>query len=319
LIGNLPGTLADRSIHIRLARKLPTDQVERLRLDQMDQFTDIPQQCFRWTRDHLVALQAADPATPAGINDRAADNWRPLLAIAALAGGEWPPLARQAIKLLAEDDDGDDAATIMLLADIRDCFAQRGVDRLPSATLVEDLVKLEDRPWPEWKHGKSLTQNQLARLLRPFKIKPGNLRDASGKVPKGYYLEQFVDVFKRYLPDTYPFQTATPLQRDNHAGLREFQTATRNHHVADQKPPEAAPLLNCSGVADQKPVSTGKGTVADQNTGPACTTAWWFDLKDGSRVGKQFPEPVPLSIAEVAGRRLYGDKFSHAEPQEVRL
>jgi len=33
---------------------------------------------------------------PAGIFNRAADNWRPLLAIADLAGGEWPERARQA-------------------------------------------------------------------------------------------------------------------------------------------------------------------------------------------------------------------------------
>jgi Protein of unknown function (DUF3631) len=44
----------------------------------------------RWEADHGTALAVADPAMPAGILNRTADNWRPLLSIAYLAGGIWP-------------------------------------------------------------------------------------------------------------------------------------------------------------------------------------------------------------------------------------
>jgi hypothetical protein len=47
---------------------------------------------------------------PYGLNDRACDNWSPLLAIADLAGGEWPQRARAAALDLSgagRDDEQD--------------------------------------------------------------------------------------------------------------------------------------------------------------------------------------------------------------------
>ena len=66
---------------------------------------------------------------------------------------------------------------------------------------------MEDKPWPEWSKGKPITQNAIARLLKPFHIMPGTTH--IGGTPKGYYLKAFSDAFRRYLP----FQTA---QRQNH-------------------------------------------------------------------------------------------------------
>jgi hypothetical protein len=86
-----------------------------------------------------------------------------------------------------------------LLADIRAIFAERRTVRLPSAELVEALVAIEGRPWAEWKAGKAITANGLARLLAPFAIKPGTIR-TGGATPKGYQLAQFEDAFARYLP-----------------------------------------------------------------------------------------------------------------------
>ena len=38
---------------------------------------------------------------PASLDGRAADNWRPLIAIADLAGSEWPARARRVAESLA--------------------------------------------------------------------------------------------------------------------------------------------------------------------------------------------------------------------------
>jgi Protein of unknown function (DUF3631) len=51
--------------------------------------------------------------------------------------------------------------------------------------LVEVLVAIEGHPWAEWKAGKAITANGLARLLAPFQIKPSTIRTSSG-TPKGY-------------------------------------------------------------------------------------------------------------------------------------
>lgn len=152
----------------------------------------------RWVADNAERIRGAEPDVPSGLFNRAADNWRPLLAIADVAGGEWPARARQAVQSARPDD--DESTRILLLADIRAIFAERAADRLASAELVEALVAIEGRPWAEWKNGKPITTNGLARLLAPFKIVPATIR-VGDRTPKGYLLSQFEDAFIRYLPD----------------------------------------------------------------------------------------------------------------------
>jgi len=97
-----------------------------------------------------------------------------------------------------------------LLADIRDIFTRRGVDRMPSLVLVNELVAIEGRPWAEWgKIGQPLTQNGLARILDQYEIEPVGLRIGT-KTPRGYELQQFQDAFTTYLPPEGGIPTATP-------------------------------------------------------------------------------------------------------------
>ncbi len=246
LIGRLPPTLTDRAIIIALRRKLPGEKVERLRLDRTAAFKDFPRRCARWVADNFTELEKSDPKTPVGLHDRAADNWRPLLAIAEAAGGEWPGLARAAIQALTDSDEGDDAAGVMLLEDLRKLFAKS--DQLASVDLAEKLGGMEDRPWPEWKQGKPITTRQVARLLKPFGIHPKNLRQEDDRILKGYEKTEFEDAFSRYLP----IRSATPLQPSCDAALRNFRSATGENNVADEKTLEPALGRQCSGVADQK-------------------------------------------------------------------
>src|SRR5262245_59510974 len=88
LIGRLPSTLEDRAIVLPMRRRAPGETVERIRRDGLLRRLDpLRRRATRWVADHLAALQAADPAVPAALHDRQADNWRPLLAIADAAGG----------------------------------------------------------------------------------------------------------------------------------------------------------------------------------------------------------------------------------------
>ena len=141
-----------------------------------------------------------DPDVPAALNDRAADNWRPLLAIADAAGGEWPVIARKASLALATEQN-DDSIDVQLLRDIRAIFDERGVDRLASQDLVTALVALQDRPWSEWK-GKPMTANALSRLLKKFSIYPNSIRigPSTKDTPKGYMRVRFEDAWSRYAP-----------------------------------------------------------------------------------------------------------------------
>ena len=145
---------------------------------------------------------------PKGFINRRADNWRPLLVIADLVGGEWPERARLAATTLDRADSGQTTG-LLLLADIRDLFADRGwPDRFGSQEIADHLALLEGKPWPDFRNGKPISTNQLARLLKPFKVFSSNIRTASG-TPKGYMLADFEENFARYLP---PLQTATTPQ-----------------------------------------------------------------------------------------------------------
>ena len=61
---------------------------------------------------------------PPGLDDRAEDVWEAMIAIADLAGGDWPARARKAATTLSGDGDGADSTLgERLLADLQDVFA----------------------------------------------------------------------------------------------------------------------------------------------------------------------------------------------------
>jgi Protein of unknown function (DUF3631) len=197
-IGRLPTTLADRAITIRLSRKRRDEIVERLRLDQREDRTALGRHIDRWVSENIDRLKLSDPPTPEVLNDRAADNWRPLLAIAELAGGEWIERARMAaIALSRSTEDDDESDETLLLADIKTIFLESGSDRMRSTEITAGLVQMEHRRWPEWRNGRPITPGQMARMLDRFDIHPTTHRFGE-TTDKGYLLAQFADSFARY-------------------------------------------------------------------------------------------------------------------------
>jgi len=206
LIGKLPATLASRAVHIELRRMRADEYVRPLRLDRLDHLPPLQQQAARWAADNAAQLYRADPEMPAALFGRAADNWRPLIAIADLAGGTWPKKARSIAATMGAAQ-AEQTLGIMLLEDVRAVFHKRKADRLASSEIVEALTAMEHRPWPEFSRGKPITPRQLAKLLDPFGVTPGTIR--SGTVTtKGYYLSAFDDAFERYIPS----KSVTPSQ-----------------------------------------------------------------------------------------------------------
>lgn len=201
LIGSPPDTLADRSIFIRLQRKLRTDVTERLDVEGIASLDDLRHRAAAWTAENFGRLKAADPVMPMEIVDRVADNWRPLLAIADAAGGHWPVTARRAAVLLSSDPEDSGSPGEMLFRDIRAAYGGGQTDRVESAAVVAVLAALEHRPWGDRHSGLHLTVNKLAAMLKPFDIRPKVLRFGSQRLARGYLLAQFDDAFRRYAPD----------------------------------------------------------------------------------------------------------------------
>lgn len=199
LIGTLPDTLADRSIILPMARKKPGDSVERNRLDTLPEETEpLRARAARWAMDNTLRLRAADPESiPEGLNDRAQDNWRPLLAIADAAGGIWPDLARKVALILRGEGDADSIGAT-LLRDIRTIFDQTGSGYLSSEHLCRELSQMEAQPWGEWRHGKPITPAGVAKRLKAFGIKPTQTREGLER-SRGYDRKAFQDAWERYI------------------------------------------------------------------------------------------------------------------------
>ena len=200
-IGNLPSTLEDRSILISLRRKTSHEKVDRMRMDRVEkELAPLRSRLARWSTDNIGDLRSSDPSVPHELNDRAADNWRPLLAIADRCGEAWPEDARWAARILSGvAEETSNTPSIQLLADLRDLFATRCTDRLSSKQIVGALVELEDRPWPEWQKGQPITEPQLAKILKPFGVKPKVIRLKDASTPRGYLLAELQDSLSRYL------------------------------------------------------------------------------------------------------------------------
>jgi putative DNA primase/helicase len=246
LIGRLPATLEDRSIKVPMRRAVLGEVTERFRPDRPPALVrTLRAQAARWSADNLEALHDSDPIMPSALHDRACDCWRPLVAIAELAGGEWPARARAAALALSGDGDGESLG-VELLKDIRAIFARLGVDRIKSAELVEALTSDAERPWATIDKGRPLNQNKLARRLALFDVKTKNVRFTHGAISKAYALADFADAFARYLP----IVSATPLQANEMNDLNRFASATNSLTVADQSGADGADSCDCSAVAD---------------------------------------------------------------------
>lgn len=198
-IGALPGTLRDRSIVIRLERAKPGELWERFDSRHTTREQELCRKLARWCADHIAQLEAADPALPPGAFNRLGDNWRPLCAIAGLAGGDWPQRAAFAFtKLNGRHDEEAQGLGVMLLTDIRQAFAEGREKRTFSKALVTALCAMTDRPWTEAHRGKPITEIWLARRLHAFGISSRTLRIGEDRA-KGYEASDFTEAFERYL------------------------------------------------------------------------------------------------------------------------
>jgi uncharacterized protein DUF3631 len=197
-IGDLPDTILPRSIIVPMRRRSPKELVEPYRPRLHDP-------AGHTLRDRLAAWAAGAapritwPALPDAVQDRQADIWEPLIAVADAAGGRWPDTARvTAVTLVtcSRRSALDASLGVRLLADLHTVFGVNNV-RFTTA-LLEALYACPEAPWLEIR-GKPLTDRGLAARLRPYGIKPGLLR-INNVVGRGYTRADFRDAWERYLP-----------------------------------------------------------------------------------------------------------------------
>ena len=201
-IGTQRDTLMSRSIIIGLRRKLPDETVARLPFDLHRQLARIRRQAARWAADNALRIGAMEIEPPACGNDRLQDNFTPLARIAAALGEPWPDRVSSAYaaKALPEDDDSE-PAVVMMLRDISEIFASRGADRIATAEIVSELLMMEDRPWMEWRHGRPITAQSVAKQMKPFGIR-ATVKKLGGTATRVYLRSEIEAASARYVAST---------------------------------------------------------------------------------------------------------------------
>jgi hypothetical protein len=190
-IGSLPSTLRDRSILIPLVQAQEGQPHAFFDSNKTELENTLGRKLARWVKDNLAALQACDPVLPAGAFNRLADNWRPLFAVAQLAGGHWPQRAAAAFASLTVKSTPQQHFVLTLIADIRSLFAQSGAQRMFSTDLANSLRAVHNRPYSQ---PPQITAIRLARRLAKLGIHSKAVRIGQHRA-KGYDRADFADVF----------------------------------------------------------------------------------------------------------------------------
>ena len=159
----LPETLQDRSLVIKLKRALPGEQKEHLRDGDSPVLIVCRRKIARWMQD---LTEISDPDLPAELYNRAGDNWRPLFALAELAGGQWPDLYSERRLIRSE------APTMR--PNCRVYSYRSGTSRGQKSRAADDrrtcaaLNKEEEGGWSQTNHGRGVNDYWYEKYSRTW-------------------------------------------------------------------------------------------------------------------------------------------------------
>jgi hypothetical protein len=207
-LGDLPDTLLSRAVIVRMRRRAPSEQIEPYRRRvHAPAGHNLRDRLAAWAGAVVEAATLALPDMPAGVEDRNADMWEPLLAVADLAGGGWPERARvSCVSHVSDSMRGTPSLGIRLLSDLRTIFGEQ--EALSTNHILEALHQIEDAPWADLK-GKPLSSRGLSYMLKKYGVVRKQVRvvDWNGK---GYAREDLHDAWQRYVPlGTPPIESET--------------------------------------------------------------------------------------------------------------
>jgi hypothetical protein len=200
--GRLPDTIRDRGIELHMKRKTSAESVERFRLRHVAaEMEELRARLTAWVVGAEDELREADPELPEALNDRAAEAWEPLLAIAGMAGHDWPARARAAAVALADGESEEATRGTRVLGKLADAIADR--QAVSTEEVLHGVNADDELPFGGWRDGRGLDPRTLARLLKPYGVRPRTVKLPDGSTAKGYHRDGALEeAFARYLPPT---------------------------------------------------------------------------------------------------------------------
>lgn len=195
LIGEVPDTIADRSIIVKMTRKLISESCAPLtELNTVE----IKSKCARFALDAAESIAQCEKIHGPGLNDRAADTFDPLYVLARLAGEAWEAKLQAAAIALTSTGLANNAGAQLLL-DILSIFMISGQRKIFSRDLANILRGDSEIAESFAVKNSTIDEYKISKILRPYGIKPTTIR-LGGEIKKGYVEADFRDALKRYVP-----------------------------------------------------------------------------------------------------------------------
>ena len=195
MIGKVPDTIADRSIVVRMERKLVAEKCLPLTDFHPEQ---IQAKCARFALDQEAQVKAAALERIAGLNDRAADTYEPLAVLARLAGPEWLEMLSQAAGKLAGDEINSMQGPAFLLDMLEIMLHYHGA-KIFSRDLCERLKGGDGWQPSLYFANRAINEVEIANALSNYGIKSKTIRVGS-RVARGYEGTDFKYALNRYVP-----------------------------------------------------------------------------------------------------------------------
>jgi hypothetical protein len=139
-LDDLPDTIMTRSVVVRMRRRAPNEPVQpwRRRVNGPEA-TKLRDRLVDWSNS---VRESAIEVWPAGVEDRAADVWEPLISVADLVGKHWASTARvAAVAAVTEAKSDRPSLGVMLLRDVRWVFNKLGIRNSVTDLLITNLKR----------------------------------------------------------------------------------------------------------------------------------------------------------------------------------
>lgn len=165
LAGNMPATITARAITMEIKKAPPRGPIKPYReRDARAEIATARDELAAQVEDMAGDLADARPVMPDGVEDRAAEVWEPLLAIADAAGGHWPNTARAACRAFVFTPERRPVSLgVELLHDIREVMDGR--ETISTNDLLAGLRSREESAWMDLDGGRGITARRMAQLL----------------------------------------------------------------------------------------------------------------------------------------------------------
>jgi Protein of unknown function (DUF3631) len=223
--GRMPDTFIDRSITISMKRNIGKRLSFRPRMHAAEGAA-LKERLSKWAIEMKDKVKDIEPIMPAELNDREQDKWEALYILCELvtdvtdvtAVSGWLEKIRQAsLEIATEDKDREDTGVgELIIKDITNIMNNDEfcvTDRMRTSEVVNSLLQIDTSPWSGFNHGRPLDGSGLARLLKPFKIRPQTIRfgKEDKDTDKGYYRSQFKDALEHMETPVTSVTDVTPV------------------------------------------------------------------------------------------------------------